>query len=328
MKTSVNHEDFNSIEIDDVLTRVIDYCQNASGSKAVHWISAYGLKRVQSATGEQDWQWAFAAADVIGRHMWSKPAADLWQLFQMWSQVGELYQQPGKNTTPTHLLSVPHPRFVYPVYFEERFLGVMVFDRPRATNPVEIVNTFKQGLDLASRYLNFAYLHLDAKNESYIDELTGLYNQRYLPMALEHEIQRAKRENSPFTLLFLDIDYFKMVNDGRGHWVGSKLLMEIGKVLRDQVRSCDYTFRYGGDEFIVILGGSGLESSKNVAERIRKAVETKTFAVEGHNLNLTVSIGLASYPEHANSAPSLIQIADQAMYYGKRKSRNIVFVAS
>src|SRR6185437_8993666 len=130
------------------------------------------------------------------------------------------------------------------------------------------------------------------------------------------------------SLLFLDIDYFKMVNDGRGHWVGSKLLIELSKVLRLQVRSCDYCFRYGGDEFIVLLSGSTAENSKKVAERIRKAVESTTFSVEGHNMNLTVSIGLAAFPEHAQSASGLIQIADQAMYYGKKKSRNIVFVAS
>jgi diguanylate cyclase (GGDEF)-like protein len=225
-------------------------------------------------------------------------------------------------------LTSPHPRFIYPYYCEDKFLGLLVLDRPRASNPVEIVGQFKAGLDLAAKYLQFAYQHLEAKNESYLDELTGLYNQRYLPMALEHEIQRAKRENTEFTLLFLDIDYFKLVNDGRGHWVGSKLLIELGKVLREQVRSCDYCFRYGGDEFIVVLGGANLEGSKIAAERIRQAVEAKAFQVEGHSINLTVSIGLASYPNHANSAVSLIQIADQAMYYGKRKSRNIVFVAS
>jgi diguanylate cyclase (GGDEF)-like protein len=324
----VKHEDFNSIEIDDVLTKVIDHCQAVTGSKAVHWISSYGFKRIQATKGEQDWQWAFAAADVIGRHMWSVPAADLWQLFQMWQQVGDLYVQDKPARWPAHMLTSPHPRFVYPYYYDDKLLGLLVLDRPRASNPVEIVNQFKSGLDLAAKYLHFAYQHLEAKNESYLDELTGLYNQRYLPMALEHEIQRAKREGSEFTLLFLDIDYFKLVNDGRGHWVGSKLLIELGKVLHEQVRSCDYCFRYGGDEFIVILGGANLEGSKIAAERIRRAVEAKAFQVEGHSINLTVSIGLASYPNHANSAVSLIQIADQAMYYGKRKSRNIVFVAS
>ena len=99
-------------------------------------------------------------------------------------------------------------------------------------------------------------------------------------------------------------------------------------MLQAQVRSCDYTFRYGGDEFIVLLGGASVDVSKKVAERIRKAIEDKKFLVEGHSLNLTVSIGIACYPTHGDSTASLIQIADQAMYYGKRKSRNIVFVAS
>jgi diguanylate cyclase (GGDEF)-like protein len=119
-----------------------------------------------------------------------------------------------------------------------------------------------------------------------------------------------------------------MVNDGRGHYIGSKLLVELGQLFKQQVRACDYAFRYGGDEFIILLSSSNAESSKKVAERIRKAVEERTFSVEGQNLNLTVSIGLAAYPEHGQTAASLIQLADQAMYYGKRKSRNIVFVAS
>lgn len=323
----MRHEDFASLEIDDVLTRVLNHCQSKTKCSAVHWISSYGLKRVFESS-EENWQWAFAAADVIGKHMWSQPAGDLWQLFQMWQQVALLYPQPWSGALPPHLLTTPTARFVYPVFFEGQLLGVLALDRPREVNPVVILNQFKKGMDVAAKYLHFAYVHLAAKNDSYLDELTGLYNQRYLPMALDHEIQRATRESTPFTLLFLDIDYFKMVNDGRGHWVGSRLLVELGKVLKAQVRSCDYCFRYGGDEFVVILGNADIQNSKIVAERIRKAIESKTFAVDTHNLNLTVSIGLAGYPDHAKNAVGLIKLADEAMYYGKRKSRNIVFVAS
>ncbi len=324
----MKHEDFTSLEIDDVLIRTLNYCQARTKSSAVHWISAFGLKRVCESS-EDNWQWAFAAADVIGKHLWSQPASDLFQLFQMWSQVAQLYPQPWSDLElPPHFISTPHARFAYPVYHSGRFLGVFVIDRPKDQNPVVLLNQFKAGVDLAAKYLYFAYTHLDAKNDSYIDEVTGLYNQRYLPMALDHEIQRARREFVPFTLLFLDIDYFKMINDGRGHWVGSRLLMELGKILSAQVRACDYTFRYGGDEFIVILGNSNLENSKKVAERIRKAVEDNVFVVDGNNLKLTVSIGMAGYPDHAQTAQGLIELADPAMYYGKRKSRNIVFVAS
>ncbi|HMN69248.1 MAG TPA: GGDEF domain-containing protein [Bdellovibrionales bacterium] len=323
----MRHADFTSIEIDDVLLKVLAHAQMSTGAGAVHWLSSFGLQRVNLAS-DSDWQWAFASADVIGKHMWSQPAADTFLLFQMWKQVGALYTEGFQGTYTPHLFTAPHARLSYPLYFEGKLLGVLVIDRPRSRNPVEIVAACKSGLDVAAKYVAFAYQHLEAKNQSYLDELTGLYNQRYLPMALEHEIQRSKREKSQFTLLFLDIDYFKMVNDGRGHWVGSRLLMELGKVLKSQVRSCDYTFRYGGDEFIVVLGNTSMENSKKVAERIRKAVESQSFLVDGHNINLTVSIGLAAYPDHAQSAVGLIKIADEAMYYGKRKSRNIVFVAS
>ena len=323
----MKHEDFASLEIDDVLTRVLSYAQQKAKASAVHWISAHGLERVHSSSAE-NWQWAFAAADIIGKHMWSQPAAEPFQLFQLWQSVDSLYPQPWNGVLPPHVLMDPHPRLIYPVFFERQLIGVIAFDKPRTASPVQIISEFKAGIDLASRYLHFAYLYLEAKNQSYLDELTGLYNQRYLPTLLDHEIQRAMRETGAFTLLFLDLDFFKLVNDGRGHWVGSKLLIEIGKVLKDQVRSCDYCFRYGGDEFIVVLGGSTVKDSHKVAERIRRAIETKTFQVEGHSLNLTVSIGLAAYPEHAQSSSGLIQIADQAMYYGKRNSLNIVFVAS
>lgn len=323
----MKHEDFNSLEIDEVLPRVMGYACEKTRAAAVHWISAFGLKRLQEAS-RQNLDWAFASADVMGKHMWSQPASDLFQLYQMWQQVSSLYPQPWSGAMAPHMITSPHNRYAHPMFFEGKFLGIMVMDRPHSANPVEVHGRFKAGMEMATRYIYFAYVHLDAKNDSYIDEVTGLHNQRYLPMALDHEIQRTKRENTKFTLLFLDIDYFKMVNDGRGHWVGSKLLLELGKILKTQVRACDYVFRYGGDEFIVILGNADSASAKIAAERIRKAIETHSFQVEGHSLNLTVSIGLAAFPEHAQSAVGLIKLADEAMYNGKRKSRNIVFIAS
>ncbi|NJL25112.1 MAG: GGDEF domain-containing protein [Calothrix sp. SM1_5_4] len=323
----MRHEDFTSLELDDVLTRVLGYCQESTKSTAVHWLSAYGLSRIHEAS-EDNWQWVLAAADVLGRHMWSQPAADLGSLFQLWKSVDGMLPRPVKKSQAPHFLDKPCLRFLYPVFFADKFLGVLVFERPKETHPVRLLARFRDGVEIASKYMHFAYRYIEAKDETYLDELTGLFNQRYLPVALEHEIQRSKRDKSKFTLLFLDIDYFKMVNDGRGHWVGSRLLIELGKVLKGQVRAYDYCFRYGGDEFIVMLGNIDLEDSKKVAERIRKAVEGKSFTVEGHSLNLTVSIGLAVFPTHAQTAAGLIQIADQAMYYGKRKSRNIVFVAS
>lgn len=323
---TLKHEDFNSLELNEVIPKVLRYCREATESKSVHWISVTGLRRVLECTDE-DWRWTFASADMMDQHVWNVPVADVESVFRIWQQVAKILPQPWEGRMASHVLSDPS-RFVYPLCTGGGLVGVLVFDQPIETNPISFIARFKPGLDVATRYMRFAYQYLEARNLSYQDELTGLYNQRYLPLALDHEIQRCRRDKGEFTLLFLDIDYFKMVNDGRGHWVGSRLLVELGKVLKTQVRASDYCFRYGGDEFIVLLTNADLEGSKAAAERIRKAVETSSFEVEGHNLNLTVSIGLASYPTHAQSAVDLIQLADQAMYYGKRKSRNIVFVAS
>lgn len=325
----MKHEDFPSIDLEFVLDKIMKTCHELTEATAVHWLSLIGLNRVQESSNET-WEWAFSTADVAGRHVANFPKeADMWDLFHVWRKVAQLYPLPWKGKEIGQVISAaPASYYAYPVSFNGSLLGVLLFDGISQPNASKLNAKLKPEFEVASKYLSFAYQNLEARNLSYIDEVTGLYNQRYLPMVLEHEIIRAKRDSSQFSLLFLDIDYFKMVNDGRGHLVGSRLLLELGKILRSQVRACDYAFRYGGDEFIVMLGNSNSESSKKVAERIRKAVESHTFSVEGHNLNLTVSIGLASYPEHAQSATGLIQIADQAMYYGKRKSRNIVFVAS
>lgn len=318
----MKHEDFSSLAVEDVLARVLDYAHARSGAKAVHWLSSYGLTRVFESSNES-WSWAFSTADVIGKHVVSRPESNVWDLFHVWRKAADHYMAAGKKLSkdPLAMSLAPSDYVAYPVIFNGALIGVLLFE---GVKKVSLGSDF----DMVPRYMSFAYEVLAAKNLSYLDELTGLYNQRYLPMVLAHEIERARRDNGQFSLLFLDVDYFKMVNDGRGHLVGSKLLIELGEILKKQVRACDYAFRYGGDEFIVLLGSSNSENSKKVAERIRKSVEEHNFQVEGHSLNLTISIGLASYPEHAQSASGLIQIADQAMYYGKRKSRNIVFVAS
>ena len=324
----MRHEDFNSLEVEGTLDQLLKYCHAQSSAKAVHWLSAHGLARVHESSNET-WHWAFSTADVLGKHVISQPQADLWDLFHVWRKVAQLYPQSWKGAYSPHMFSAaPTTYYSLPVVWDGVLQGILLFEDLAGVNPVALHAKLIGGIQIAAKYVAFSYQQLDAKNLSYVDELTGLHNQRYLPMVLEHEIHRSRREKAQFSLLFLDIDYFKMVNDGRGHWVGSKLLVELGNVLKEQIRSCDYAFRYGGDEFIILLSSSNSENSKKVAERIRAAVEGHVFAVEGHSLKLTVSIGLASYPEHGQTAAGLIQLADQAMYYGKRKSRNIVFVAS
>jgi diguanylate cyclase (GGDEF)-like protein len=168
----------------------------------------------------------------------------------------------------------------------------------------------------------------EAESQGFKDILTPLYNQKFLSLVIDNEINRCKRTEGEFTVLFLDVDYFKLVNDTRGHWIGSKIIQQLGQMLFENIRSCDYGFRYGGDEFVIILTGTGAKAGKSVAERIRHDIANKIFVVDGQSVSVTVSIGVAAYPQHGLTKEEVLKIADQAMYSGKNKSRNLVYLAS
>ncbi len=178
------------------------------------------------------------------------------------------------------------------------------------------------------RHFDHAQNFANAKSLNYMDDLTELYNQRYLKLVLDKEINRAARTKTSFSVLFMDIDHFKQVNDTKGHVVGSKVLVQMAEILNQHIRATDYGFRYGGDEFILILVGSESQQSLGVAERIRKQVESSVFQIDGVEIRLTLSIGIATYPDHAHTKEEILELADRAMYCGKNKSRNVVYVAS
>ncbi len=163
---------------------------------------------------------------------------------------------------------------------------------------------------------------------AYMDDATGLYNTRYLNYILDREIAQAEQSKKSFAVLFIDADKFKGINDTHGHLVGTKLLNELGEILKKLVRDSDTVFRYGGDEFVAVLSSCDLPTAKTVAERIRQSVEQNEFIKEeGLNLKFTVSIGVALFPDHASSKQAIIEAADQAMYSAKRSTRNSVTIA-
>lgn len=167
-----------------------------------------------------------------------------------------------------------------------------------------------------------------ARNMLYIDELTGLFNYRYLDLALERELKRAERYGSSVALLFIDLDLFKGVNDTHGHLIGSRVLGEVGALLRKSVRDVDLVIRYGGDEYTIILVETDAESAAFVAERIRVTIERHNFiADEGYDIHLSACIGYACFPEDTKSKLELLEVADKAMYRGKFSGRNRVFRA-
>jgi len=189
--------------------------------------------------------------------------------------------------------------------------------------------TLRETAEYLARHLALAWDHADrfarVEDLAYLDDLTRLYNARYLDEALERELHG----KGPFSLLFLDLDHFKSVNDTHGHLVGSKLLVEAARVVKSCTRDQDVVARWGGDEYVVLLRETDSGGALKVAERIRRTVESHSFlAREGYGLGVTVCIGVASHPEHGVDRRTLLDLADRAMYRGKRTSRNVVYVAT
>ena len=163
---------------------------------------------------------------------------------------------------------------------------------------------------------------------SVTDDLTQLYNSRYLSQVLRRETKRASRSGRPLSLLFIDLDGFKSINDNHGHLFGSRALVEAASVIRASARETDIVARFGGDEFALVLPDTGSDGALFVGERIREKIAAWSFLQgEGLNISLTVSVGVATLPDVAASAEQLIQAADEAMYAVKDHGKNGIHVA-
>jgi diguanylate cyclase (GGDEF)-like protein len=162
-----------------------------------------------------------------------------------------------------------------------------------------------------------------------MDDCTSLYNARHMGVILDTEIYRSQRYNYEFSIVFIDLDHFKQVNDTHGHLVGSRLLAEIGEALKTNCRLIDFAFRYGGDEFVLLLPQTSKENAINVARRLHKLIrETVWLKSEGLNIRLTPSMGLAAYPVDSKTKEGLLHLADEAMYQVKNANRDRVAAAN
>jgi diguanylate cyclase (GGDEF)-like protein len=160
------------------------------------------------------------------------------------------------------------------------------------------------------------------------DDCTGLFNARHLYKTLETEVYRSARFGYEFTVVFIDLDHFKNVNDTHGHLIGSKLLGEVGYLIKAQLRLIDYAFRYGGDEFVVLLPQTGKDAALVVAKRLRDSLRTSLFCRdEGLNLNVRASMGVATYPHDAKTPHDIIRQADEMMYLVKNTTRDNIGIA-
>ena len=173
-----------------------------------------------------------------------------------------------------------------------------------------------------------AILYQKSAELTVTDDLTKLFNSRYLNVHLGREIKRSRRYGVPVSLIFLDLDGFKSVNDSHGHLAGSRALYEVGQVIQETVREIDVISRYGGDEFTVILPQTGAAGAVIIADRIRHSIEAQTFLTDlGLGVRLTASFGVSTFPDHGQSREDLIQKADQAMYTVKDRGKNGVALA-
>jgi diguanylate cyclase (GGDEF)-like protein len=218
---------------------------------------------------------------------------------------------------------------VLPIAGEEVEGGVLCLigaDEPLGAVAVSRAQVVAEHATLALRN---AERYRSARDRAFIDDVTEVYNARYLLEALEREIRRAERYGTELSILFLDLDRFKLVNDTHGHLVGSNTLRQLSRLLEGCVRQVDTVARYGGDEFTILLVDTGERVGRTIAERIRQSVERHAFeAGGGRTLRLSCSVGVATYPAHGRTREALLDASDKAMYRAKSQGRNRVVSAS
>jgi diguanylate cyclase (GGDEF)-like protein len=180
---------------------------------------------------------------------------------------------------------------------------------------------------LEDKFEEISILHKKMSEMALHDTLTGLLNRRFLAETLDREFSRAKRENQPVSLLMIDIDHFKLVNDSFGHKAGDEVLKSFAEHLLAHIRQEDIAFRYGGEEFLVVLPGASLCDSQLRADNIRKMVEDIGFYIEDKHGQITVSVGIAEYPGNGSTPDEVLTKADAALYAAKRAGRNRVEAA-
>lgn len=220
---------------------------------------------------------------------------------------------------------------VLPIRIPQALDGVSVAFRKETSDPFDRMDLGTARFISEQIILSFenAIKYVESQRLVYVDDLSGMFNTRYLDMSLQTELKRAKRFKTHLSILFLDLDHFKDINDTHGHLVGSKVLIETSKVIKICVREFDIVIRYGGDEFIVILIETDRKGANLVAERIRQSVEEKVFKIRDDlEIKSTCCVGVATFPNDAESQAELIHLADKAMYRGKETTRNVVYSAS
>ncbi len=219
-----------------------------------------------------------------------------------------------------------HEILVAPLVFKSVALGVIVVATTTTfeADALPLVEQFRADLGLA---INNALAHDRLERLAAVDPLTDAYNRRFGLARMQEEYSRAVRAEAPLGLLMLDLDHFKAVNDVYGHLVGDRVLRAVARACRRVIREGDVLVRYGGEEFLVLLPGAGIDDVAQIGERIRRAVAETSVAEGDQRISVTVSLGGATYGEGSASAEQLVARADSALYGAKAEGRNRLLVA-
>lgn len=213
---------------------------------------------------------------------------------------------------------------IIPLFQNQNPFGVMMVFSPRegvTDKELNFLSLFANQVEMA---ITIANLFETMKKEAVTDSLTELYNRRYFSEELKKEADRARRLNQPFTIISLDLDYLKKINDTYGHMAGDIAIKAIADVMKKNARSIDIPARLGGEEFSILLPGIDSNGGMVAAERIRAAIENEEVPQIG---KITASIGVGTYPEHSMNVDELVEMTDQAMYRSKINGRNRVTIA-
>jgi diguanylate cyclase (GGDEF)-like protein len=212
-----------------------------------------------------------------------------------------------------------------PIKGRERLLGVI-----ELVNYLEKQSFAEEHVPILGSLTDYAAIALE--NARYvqrlheltiIDDCTALFNARHLKSVLDAEIYRSNRYGHQFSVIFIDLDHFKQVNDVYGHVVGSKLLWMTGHLIKSNLRLIDYTFRYGGDEFVVLMPQTSKEYALSAACRVKDLLTSKVFfSEENLNIKVTASFGVATFPDDGRTHAEILRMADEAMYLTKNTTRN------
>lgn len=211
--------------------------------------------------------------------------------------------------------------------FENIFLIGIVQDISKQKEAENLLLQHNEKLEklVKKRTEELENLNQRLRKAAQLDPLTHLFNRQYLLEKLEIEIQRYQRNNTPFTIVIMDIDHFKSINDQYGHNCGDEVLLELSKVISNEIRIMDILARWGGEEFLLLLPATDEQGAFQLSERIRQRIEDKNLIYECKNLSITITMGICEYSEDT-TAKELIKKADQALYNGKSHGRNTVVI--